>query len=220
MARMSTRATDTSQKRIRRRAILTAARDAFAAQPFESVRMTEIARASGVAKGTLYLYYASKQALFLDLLQEELAAWFTDVDAALAKAPPEIDAVVVIVGDALARHPLLPRLLAIQHKVLETGVDYPNAFRFKTWLRARTVGTGARLESILRFLEPGEGLWLMLRIHAMVIGFEHAANPAPVVAQVLNAPGMGLFKLDFLHGFTTTLRGLLAGWSATRETTS
>lgn len=212
---MGSRAVREDQKARRRETILATARNAFQAQDFAAVRMSEIARAAGLAKGTVYLYFDSKEALFLAIVERELTAWFDDVDAALGAAPAAAgdDAVVTIAGDALAARPLLAQLLAILHTALEHNIDYDTAFRFKTWLRRRCLRTGALLERALPQLAPGDGILLILRMHALVIGFQHAAHPAPVVAQVLKRPGMNLFRVELIPAFKSTLRPLLAGWT-------
>ncbi len=53
----------------RRAAILTAALDVFAENGFAAARLDDVAQKAGVAKGTLYLYFPDKEALFEALLQ-------------------------------------------------------------------------------------------------------------------------------------------------------
>jgi AcrR family transcriptional regulator len=55
----------------KRRQILDGARKIFLASGFDSASMGEIARAAGVSKGTLYSYFASKEALFERLIHDE-----------------------------------------------------------------------------------------------------------------------------------------------------
>lgn len=52
------------------RQILDGARRAFLAGGFEATSMGEIAREAGVSKGTLYVYFDSKEALFTALVEE------------------------------------------------------------------------------------------------------------------------------------------------------
>jgi AcrR family transcriptional regulator len=52
--------------------ILEAARRTFASRGFRAATMDEIAQAAGVAKGTLYLYFSSKQAIYLKALEHGL----------------------------------------------------------------------------------------------------------------------------------------------------
>jgi AcrR family transcriptional regulator len=56
----------------RREAILAAALDEFSAQGFTAARLDDVARRAGVAKGTIYLYFRDKDALFEELIRSVL----------------------------------------------------------------------------------------------------------------------------------------------------
>ena len=55
----------------KRRQILDGARQVFMDLGFDGASMNEIARAAGVSKGTLYVYFADKNRLFEAILQDE-----------------------------------------------------------------------------------------------------------------------------------------------------
>ena len=57
----------------RRDAILAAALDEFSARGFAAARLDDVAKRAGVAKGTIYLYFADKEALFQELIRAELS---------------------------------------------------------------------------------------------------------------------------------------------------
>ena len=78
------RARREGDKQRRRRAILDAAWALLQATPYPGVTMAGVAERAGLAKGTAFLYYRTKESLFLALAAERLDAWFADVDAALA----------------------------------------------------------------------------------------------------------------------------------------
>src|ERR1700688_3159343 len=56
----------------KRERILAAALKLFAHEPYQAVTMDRVAVAAGVAKGTLYLYFPSKDALYLGVLNDGL----------------------------------------------------------------------------------------------------------------------------------------------------
>jgi AcrR family transcriptional regulator len=56
----------------RREAIIAAALDEFIAKGFAATRLDDVAKRAGVAKGTIYLYFADKDALFQDLVRTAL----------------------------------------------------------------------------------------------------------------------------------------------------
>ena len=53
----------------RRAAILAAALEEFTARGYEGARLDDVAKRAGVAKGTIYLYFADKEALFQELVR-------------------------------------------------------------------------------------------------------------------------------------------------------
>jgi AcrR family transcriptional regulator len=55
----------------KRRQILQGARNVFLEQGFDAASMGEIARVAGVSKGTLYVYFESKEALFESIVEEQ-----------------------------------------------------------------------------------------------------------------------------------------------------
>ena len=91
-----------SRKRVsqgeRRKAILDAALEIFSSEGFEAARLDDVARKAGVAKGTLYLYFPDKEALF-----EQLLASFAEPILAHFKmlAADETRPVPVILGKIL-----------------------------------------------------------------------------------------------------------------------
>lgn len=67
--------------------ILDAARQVFARKGFADASMDEIAQKAGVGKGTLYLYYRSKQDLYRASLREGLVALCAELERAVDRAP-------------------------------------------------------------------------------------------------------------------------------------
>jgi AcrR family transcriptional regulator len=67
--------------------ILEAARRVFAHRGFAEASMEEIAHSAGLAKGTLYLYYRSKQELYRASLREGLVALCSELEQEVDRAP-------------------------------------------------------------------------------------------------------------------------------------
>ena len=53
----------------RRSAILAAALEEFTARGYEGARLDDVAKRAGIAKGTIYLYFADKETLFQELVR-------------------------------------------------------------------------------------------------------------------------------------------------------
>ncbi len=86
----------------KRRQILDGAYRMFMGQGFDATSMGDIAREAGVSKGTLYVYFESKERLFQELIREEKARQFP---AIFTIDPDEADvrAVLTRVGRQFAR---------------------------------------------------------------------------------------------------------------------
>ena len=64
-------AAEGSDESAKRRQIMDGARAIFLAQGFDAASMGEIARAAGVSKGTLYVYFDNKEQLFESIVHEQ-----------------------------------------------------------------------------------------------------------------------------------------------------
>lgn len=67
-----------------RGAVFVAARELFERRGFRDVKMSDIAEAVGVAKGTLYNYFENKEEIFAELAEEYLHDLFAVLDAEVA----------------------------------------------------------------------------------------------------------------------------------------
>ncbi|MFN3386718.1 MAG: TetR/AcrR family transcriptional regulator [Candidatus Thermochlorobacter sp.] len=74
------------EKAERRQAILKAAKEVFFKHGFEQASMDMVAAESELAKGTLYLYFKSKEELYVSLAEEGLAAIDEMIDCAMRSA--------------------------------------------------------------------------------------------------------------------------------------
>jgi AcrR family transcriptional regulator len=214
------RARHAGQKQQRRQAILDAAWAMYQTTPYEALAMASVAERVGLAKGTMYLYFAAKEELFLALAERELFGWLAEVDERLSEERPawDIPAVVEIACGTLEAHPGLTRLLAILSTVLEQNIELETAIRFKRLLLAQMLRTGALLERRLPFLAPGDGLRTLTRCHALVVGLRHLADPAPIVREALRLPDLALFNIDFTGELRASMTLLLLGMRAAAST--
>lgn len=65
----------------RRDAILAAALEEFSRRGFEAARLDDVAKHAGIAKGTIYLYFRDKEALFQELLRHMLTPIIGTIEA-------------------------------------------------------------------------------------------------------------------------------------------
>jgi AcrR family transcriptional regulator len=207
------------EKAVRRQTILAGALELLRLTPYPDLRMTDLAQRLGLGKGTLYLYFPTKEALFLAVLQEEMGIWFQRAALRLQGLPAASvpEAVAEVLVRELLDRPLLPGLQALLHGVLERNIPPAEARAFARFLQEGVERVGFRLERVLTGLEPGQGPQYLTRFHGLVIASHLMARRSPAVQAILQEPGMALFDFRFEHNLRSTALDLLLGMLARRE---
>jgi AcrR family transcriptional regulator len=114
-----------AQESDKRRQILDGARTVFLSAGYDGASMGEIARAAGVSKGTLYVYFDSKEALFEALILQEKASLaetlFTfDPDDA------DVPAVLTRLGMSFLAEMSQPRHISVHRMVIGVCEKFPH----------------------------------------------------------------------------------------------
>jgi AcrR family transcriptional regulator len=208
------RARADADKQSRRRDLLHAAADAFARRPYAEVTVAEIARGAGLAKGTVYLYFQTKEELFLQLVLEQLGEWFAEIERELTESDALLpaEALARLLARTLVRREQLTRLLALLHVVLEQNCPADVTLAFKQQIAAQTAAAGALLERRYLDFEHGDGVRFLLHLHAAAVGLHQMANPAPAVAALLTRPELVGLRVDFASALQAHTAALLRGF--------
>jgi AcrR family transcriptional regulator len=208
------RARRAEDKEIRRRDIMQAALALLGKRRFAEIKMAEIAQEANLAKGTLFLYFPTKEALFLEILEDLLAEWLIAVDQQLDSGRGRWTGMRVarIITDTLVARDTLTRLFTLVSSVLEQNVDVERVAAFKRKLMELLTPTGTRLEQRLPFLAAGEGIHLLLRIYAVVVGVRQLCDPGAVAQQALERPELAPLVFHFENELRPLLGALLRGF--------
>ncbi|MFI5182552.1 MAG: TetR family transcriptional regulator [Thermoanaerobaculia bacterium] len=214
------RARSERAKDLRRRAILEAALHVFRRSTFDEFTMEGVARRARLAKGTLYLYFPTKETLLLTMLEGRLGPMLSDLESSLEAdgSPRDPDGAARLIASNLLADEELVRLLMILGPILEANVPEQRIHEFKSWLHRRLSQTGAVLERRLPFLASRSGVRLLLHLQALVCGLGQLARPAPAVARVLLAPEFQELRLDFETELRLALAALMGGLAAALST--
>jgi AcrR family transcriptional regulator len=209
------RARSAGEKDARRAALLGAGRAALAEHGYDAVTIGAVAAGAGLAKGTAYLYFPTKETLFLALLTEDLGRWFEALPRAIDSAPGA-DAPARIaraIADTLAGEPVLMQLLALLHGRLEPNTPPDELACFKRFLLAGTTASGAAIAERLG-VAPPRGMDLLLRAHALAIGIGQMCAEPPHLAALFEAePALAVMRLPFAETFAACLEDMMRGWN-------
>src|SRR5260370_2642840 len=96
---------------------MAAAIKVFAERGFNTATVAEIARGAGVADGTIYLYFKSKDDLLLRLFDEKMTQLLAEAKAALAEerdAPSRLKRFIQLHFSLVERNPDLASVLVVE----------------------------------------------------------------------------------------------------------
>lgn len=115
---------DTVQEAAKRRDIVNGARQVFRANGFDGASMGDIAKAAGVSKGTLYVYFDSKEALFkalIDVDRRDAAERLFDLD----ENEPDVRGVLTGLGISFVGMMIQPDHVALLRMVIGAAEKFP-----------------------------------------------------------------------------------------------
>jgi AcrR family transcriptional regulator len=113
----------------RREAILSASFEEFSSRGFAAARLDDVARRAGVAKGTIYLYFADKEALFKELVRSMLTPLIGQFEA-LAQADIPFSILADRLVDVAAREVIGSRRRDIIRLIIAEGTRFPEIADF------------------------------------------------------------------------------------------
>jgi AcrR family transcriptional regulator len=177
------RARSAEAKAGRRLQILDCAAALCARSGYDDLAVADVAERAGLAKGTIFRYFPTKEDLGRALAEAHLGRWGDDLDRRLARIPrpPAPDAAARLLGESLAGRRELLGLAA--RGLVPTAVlaDAPAA---------------AALERALPYLGPGGGARLMRTSLAAAAGLRATlSDDAALPGELHHALGLHLAGL-------------------------
>jgi AcrR family transcriptional regulator len=193
----------TADRRAQRRAaILAAALQEFSARGFAAARLDDVAERAGIAKGTIYLYFEDKEALFQELIRSEMGPVVGTLEVALGlDIPPRLAAERAI--ELFLREIYATERKNIIRLIISEGPRFPHLADFY-YREVVARGVAAVRALLTRALERGE-----LRNDA-IIRFPQLLIAPGIIAIIwkglfephapLDVPAMMRAHLDLLFG--------------------
>lgn len=179
----------------KRRQITQAAARLFAARPFHEVTLDDVAAAARVGKGTLYVYFKSKEELYGGLIDDGFGAMVTELRRRLDDRPgPALADVGIIVRSLLEHARRYPHLFHL----MRAGRQLPCADRLAQHRQALmdlvgdVVRRGVRRRE-LRDANPGlTAAYVPSLVRAAVLYGPRGSTDDAIVAHILALLATGL----------------------------
>jgi AcrR family transcriptional regulator len=119
------RAKNEEDRQAKVHAILDAALDVFAQKGFTEARLDDVAARAGIGKGTIYLYFPSKQALFEALVRSGIAAPIQAMEARILALDLPVEAVLRTLFGFLRVEVLGTRRQEVVRLLITEGSRFP-----------------------------------------------------------------------------------------------
>lgn len=195
---MKLRALSSDDKATRRGAILSAARTLLISDSRQLPSAARIAEASGLAKGTVYLYFRTKEEIFVSLLAEDFAGLLNEIQLFFDDQwqSQGVADLISRLAAYLNAYPELLRLDAMAYSVLEQNLSEQYLRDFKLALTQRLVAAGATLDQELG-LSSGRGVTLLMRTYALIRGLWQSLDHPPGLRALLAEPVFAPIRPDF-----------------------
>ncbi len=107
-------------------AIRAAALDVFSSKGFAAARLDDVAAAAGVAKGTIYLYFKSKEDLLKAIVRSTIGVTLDGFEQAVAASPAPASQMLRMMGTVLATAIEDRDRRRVLHLVLSEGGRFPD----------------------------------------------------------------------------------------------
>jgi len=210
---MLQRARKDEDKQERRALIISAVRQLCLKRQNIDLTVAEVANQAKLAKGTVYLYFKTKEEMLLALLGEELTQWAQSITKRLKKIHGQqalAARAAKQVANSLQGREIFLRLLVALPGILEHNIDETTAYHFKQVLLEALKPIAAQIEELLK-IRKGRGVNVILNLHVLLIGLKLTSDPAPVVKKVLAMPQLKPLRLDFVPEFIRAATYFLEG---------
>jgi AcrR family transcriptional regulator len=127
---MGRQARTPQEREARINAIMAAALDQFSQAGFAAARLDDIAAAAGIAKGTIYLYFESKERLLESLVASTISAPLEQIEKSVASSGAPAAEQLRQFGAFLARAAQDHDRRRVVHLVFSEGARFPAIARF------------------------------------------------------------------------------------------
>jgi AcrR family transcriptional regulator len=204
------RAMHSEDKQERHHAILDATERLLIRTPVRIASMSEVADEAGLAKGTVYLYFPSKDELLLALHDRHVDDFFAALNALLCEDKAvSMDAILALTRAHIVQRPTFLPLATLCFGIVGTEVPGEVSRAFKARMARRLGTAGAGLERHFSELGEGRGVALLRHSYALIVGLWQ------MTANAIEPIGGEECHIDALDYPKELERALLALWEGT-----
>ena len=192
------RANTEHERAARRQRILDATAALLATWSLDDVNVDRIAALAGIAKGTVYFYFRTKEEFLLEVFDRYHALWHNTLEAKLREdqVPLGPDEAARLTVSTLLDNPLLVRLYGQIGAIINGSVSPQAEHSFRLRQTTRIATTALALESRLPGVTSARAARWLFRVEAFTTGIVPLTQPKLAAAGALASPGLAALHFD------------------------
>ena len=170
------RARNPKAKEIRKQSILDAATTLFKNDPSNLPTTSQISKHCDISKGALYLYFKTKEEIFLAIVEAHLLEWLDifDIQPFLQSRQTLDDKRLITMIDKsclhVFNHPILMQLASMSSSVIEPNVDSAILLEHKNIVGHKIAQISQDIANNFKPIASEQAAALILRTHAILLG--------------------------------------------------
>ncbi len=206
------RATQADQKAERYHAILDATEALWLAHPDRMASVAEVAALAGLGKGTVYLYFPSKEELLLALHSRHVELYFQAMMAMMAqKKSITIEDILGVVKSHMIAPPSFLPLASRCFALMEKSIPAESAATFHHGIAQWLQRAGGELSRHFKQLNQEQAVSLLMQSYGLIVGLWQMLNPALESSKHMTAAEKRILRPDYTRELSSALLDLWAG---------
>lgn len=205
------RAKDNQDKLIRKESICTAAYNLFIKNNYTLPSVNEIAQKTGIAKGTIYIYFGSREEIYIRLLDDMVQQWLTEIESVFKQPTPTVEMIITAICAYLTNNPHFLPLLSILNTILEKNLDDNMAYNFKRQIAQKLNTISATAVTSFENIPPETIGKLLLQGYGLIIGLWQVTNFPEKIRNMLHDDELLILNLNFETEIKLALTALWNG---------
>ncbi|MCX6116243.1 MAG: TetR family transcriptional regulator [Proteobacteria bacterium] len=188
----------------------------FLKEEYSNIGVLDICKQIGLAKGSFYLYFHSKEEVFLRIVEQQIVKWGQLLDQKLSELPTQCPlhlAAKTFVSSLSEFSPML-RLFSLLHSIIEKNVRPERILPFKLKMLEVQSSQAILWKKIYPRLDDDDIQKLLIFLSSSLLGIWTLANPPESARAAIQLGGLEKILAPFGSTLESQLEMFLKGLQA------
>ncbi|MCG8375488.1 MAG: TetR/AcrR family transcriptional regulator [Chlorobiales bacterium] len=210
------RARSPEEKEVKRKEIIKVVRRLMRRKNLEDISWNQIAKEAGMAKSTMYVYWKTREDIFLGLFEDSYYRFLNILEKRIAaEVTTPVDLAEIYCAE-LVKDPLLLPLLEQLHPLIERHSNLQTLFDFKMRTYERIGGFVEIISKALSFSQQ-QAYQFLTFLFSQTLGLYQMTNIPEGLAELIRDTPASVFKLDFLQSLKEHMIIFARGLEVSRQ---